>query len=158
MPEPLEPVVPGKIVCSVPPVEFNVALHGEKYHIKVAGKGLSGKNSRAFYVLVDGVSEEIVVETLGELAATEAAFSADNNGSTRPRADAPGHVSTSMPGVIVEVLASVGDAVKEGDSLIVVEAMKMETEIQAPINGKIVAVHVKKGDHVNPDEMLIQID
>ncbi len=157
-PEPLEPVESGKVVCGVPPIEFNVALHGEKYHIKVAGKGLTGEHGRAFYVLVDGVSEEIIVETLDELGVAEVSESADTNGSTRPRADAPGHVSTSMPGVVVEVLVGVGDVVKEGDSLIVVEAMKMENEIQAPIRGKVIAVHVKKGDHVNPDEMLIQID
>ncbi len=157
VPEPLEPVDSGKSVCGAPPVEFNVALHGEKYHIKVVGKGLASQNGRAFYVLVDGISEEIIVETLDELGAIEVSESTGTNGSTRPHADAPGDVSTSMPGVVVEVLVSAGDVVKEGDSLIVVEAMKMETEIQAPINGKVMAVHVKKGDHVNPDEMLIQI-
>ncbi len=157
VPEPLEPESSEETACGVPPVEFNVALHGEKYHIKVAGKGLLGEHGRAFYVLVDGVSEEIVVETLDELAITETSELMNTNGSTRPRADAPGHVSTSMPGVIVEVLVSVDDIVKEGDSLVVVEAMKMETEIQAPINGKVMAIYVKKGDHVNPDETLIQI-
>ena len=62
-----------------------------------------------------------------------------------------------MPGVIVDVLVSVGDEVKAGDPVLVTEAMKMETEIQAPIAGTVKAIHVAKGDSVNPDETLIEI-
>jgi pyruvate carboxylase subunit B len=63
-----------------------------------------------------------------------------------------------MPGTIIEVLVKVEDQVKAGDPLLVTEAMKMETEIQAPIAGRISAVHVSKGDSVNPDETLIEIE
>ena len=62
-----------------------------------------------------------------------------------------------MPGTIVDVLVKVGDDVKEGDPLLITEAMKMETEIHAPIAGKVTTVHVSKGDTVNPDEALIEI-
>jgi len=62
-----------------------------------------------------------------------------------------------MPGTIVDVLVKVGDTVAEGDPVLVTEAMKMETEIQAPISGTVKAVHVSKGDSVNPDETLIEI-
>jgi pyruvate carboxylase subunit B len=79
-------------------------------------------------------------------------------GSRRPKATQPGHVTTSMPGTIIEVLVKVEDQVKAGDPLLVTEAMKMETEIQAPIAGRISAVHVSKGDSVNPDETLIEIE
>jgi len=67
-------------------------------------------------------------------------------------------VTTSMPGVIVDVLVAVGDKVAAGDPVLVTEAMKMETEIQAPIAGTIKELHVKKGDSVNPDESLIEIE
>jgi pyruvate carboxylase subunit B len=63
-----------------------------------------------------------------------------------------------MPGVIVDVLVSVGDKVSAGDPVLVTEAMKMETEIQAPIEGTIKEIHVQKGDSVNPDESLIEIE
>jgi pyruvate carboxylase subunit B len=62
-----------------------------------------------------------------------------------------------MPGTIVEVLVKEGDDVNAGDPVLVTEAMKMETEIQAPIAGKITAMHVTKGDSVNPNEALIEI-
>ncbi len=74
-----------------------------------------------------------------------------------PASSQPGHVTTSMPGTIVEVLVKLGDTVKAGDPVLVCEAMKMETEVQAPIAGQVRAVHVAKGDAVSPDEALIEI-
>ena len=62
-----------------------------------------------------------------------------------------------MPGTVVEVLVSQGQEVKSGDPVLVVEAMKMESEIQAPIDGTVVGVLVAKGDAVTPDEVLIEI-
>jgi pyruvate carboxylase subunit B len=62
-----------------------------------------------------------------------------------------------MPGTIVEVLVKEGDQVQAGDPVLVTEAMKMETEIQAPIGGAVSSVYVVKGDTVNPDETLIEI-
>ncbi len=159
VPEPLEAVVPND-ASSATPVEFNVTMHGETYNIKVTGTGHKSDNSRPFYVSVDGIPEEIMVETLEEigLADSDEALPAKIKGSKRPQAKQPGHVTTSMPGTIVEVLVNEGDEVKEGDALLVTEAMKMETEIQAPISGKIIAVHIQKGDTVNPDETLIEIE
>ena len=157
IPEPLEdPSVPAVDKGAVP-VEFNVTLHGESYHIKVTGSGHKNQNRRPFYVSVDGSPEEIMVETLEEFISGENGRERILQGSKRPKAQAPGHVATSMPATIVEVLVKVGDVVKEGDPLLITEAMKMETEIQAPIVGKVTAVHVAKGDAVNPDEALIEI-
>src|SRR3569623_444242 len=140
------------------PVEFNVTMHGESYHIKVTGAGHKNLNRRPFYVSVDGSPEEIMVETLEEIDASENGNGHRNvKGSRRPKAQAPGHVTTSMPGTIVDVLVKVGDEVKEGDPVLITEAMKMETEVHAPITGKVAAVHISKGDAVNPDEALIEI-
>jgi pyruvate carboxylase subunit B len=62
-----------------------------------------------------------------------------------------------MPGTVIEVLVEVGSQVKAGDPVLVTEAMKMETEIQAPIAGSVSAIYVSKGDSVNPDETLVEI-
>jgi pyruvate carboxylase subunit B len=143
--------------------EFNVLLHGETYHIKVNGTGNKGQEQRAYYISVDGLPEEILVEPLDEIVRyTDGSRPVANaekgsTGSTRPKASNPGDVTTSMPGTIVDVLVKAGDAVKAGDPILVTEAMKMETEIQAPIAGKITAIHVAKGDSVNPNEALIEI-
>ena len=141
--------------------EFNVTLHGEDYHIKVNGTGHKAEQKRAFYINVDGVPEEITVETLDEIISindSSSGITKAATGSSRPKGEKPGDVMTSMPGTIVDILVAVGDSVNAGDPVIVTEAMKMETEIQAPISGSIIAINVSKGDTVNPDEALIQIE
>jgi pyruvate carboxylase subunit B len=136
-------------------------MHGETYHIKVTGTGHKNRQQRPFYITVDGQPEEVNVETLEELfseVADAAPAKGGNGGSKRPRATKQGHVTTSMPAAIVEVMVKVGDEVKAGTPLLVTEAMKMESEIQAPVAGKVTAVHVVKGDRVTPDEALVEIE
>lgn len=158
-PEALEPIPSLQGAAPSRPTEFNITLHGETYHIRVTGSGHHHQDQRPFYLTVDGVPEEILVESLEELATTSGNGEAQppHKGSKRPRARKPGHVTTSMPGTIIDVLVQVGAVVKAGDPLLVVEAMKMETEIQAPIAGKVSAIHVAKGDSVNPDETLVEL-
>lgn len=158
VPEPLEPVGGKSEYPTTTPVEFNVSMHGESYNIKITGTGHPSDGGRPFYVSVDGVPEEIMVETLEEIGIGGEAHSVKSKGSKRPQAKGPGDVTTSMPGTIVDVLVNEGDKVKEGDPLLITEAMKMETEVQAPISGKITAIHIDKGDSVNPDETLIEIE
>ena len=145
------------------PNEFKVTLHGETFHIKLTGSGHSGEEQRPFYVSVDGIAEEVVVETLSEIEVgggksngkKKAAASVTSSG--RPRPSHEGCVTTAMPGSIVDVKVKAGDKVNAGDAVLVIEAMKMENEIQAPKSGIVVAVHVKKGDTVTPDESLLEI-
>lgn len=75
----------------------------------------------------------------------------------RPRPSHEGHVTTPMPGTIVDVLVAAGKKVNAGDPVLVIEAMKMENEVQAPIAGIVIAVHVVKGESVTPDEALLEI-
>ena len=95
--------------------------------------------------------EEVVFEPLNN-------FVGGSGGSQRKQASGPGDVSTSMPGNVVDVLVKEGDVVKAGQAVLISEAMKMETEIQAPMSGTVKAVHVAKGDRVNPGDVLIEIE
>ncbi|MEY6433660.1 sodium-extruding oxaloacetate decarboxylase subunit alpha [Thioalkalicoccus limnaeus] len=158
VPEPLEPP-PTERENQHAPTEFNVAIHGETYHVKVTGAGHKEQSERHFYLAIDGVPEEVVVETLDELVLSGGASGAQHKGTTskRPKPTKEGHVTTSMPGNIVDVLVAEGDQVEAGQPLLITEAMKMETDIQAPISGTITAVYVSKGDAVNPDEALVEI-
>lgn len=132
--------------------EFKVTVHGETYDIHVTGVSPSSDSERRFYMTVDGEPEEITLESSG---AAEA--SSETKPGRRPRATAPGHVTATMPGNVVEVLVEEGQSVKAGDPVLVIEAMKMETEIKAPVSGKIASVLVKKGDRITPAEMLVDI-
>jgi len=149
------------------PNEFKVTLHGETFHIKLTGSGHAGEEQRPFYVSVDGIAEEVIVETLSEIevsgnGSSTGGKSVDKkkSGSTangRPRPHHAGCVTTAMPGTIVAVKVKVGDKVSAGDGVLVIEAMKMENEIQASKTGTVIAVHVAKGDTVTPDESLLEI-
>lgn len=146
------------------PNEFNVTLHGETFHIKVTGSGHEGEEKRPMYVSVDGIAEEVMVETLSEIELLSGGTSSgtsvkkkESTGSGRPRPHHKGCVTTAMPGTIVAVKVNVGDKVKAGDAVLVIEAMKMENEIQASTSGTVVALNVHKGDNVTPDESLLEI-
>ena len=66
-------------------------------------------------------------------------------------------MTPTMPGNIVDVLVAEGDAVTAGQPVLIIEAMKMETELQAPVAGNVVAVNTDRGDRVTPGEALVQI-
>ena len=53
---------------------------------------------------------------------------------------------------------AVGDRVAEGDTVLTVEAMKMENEVHTPISGVVKKIYVRVGDTVNPDETLIEVE
>lgn len=69
----------------------------------------------------------------------------------------PRDITSSMPGNAIEVLVKEGEKVTMGVPLLVLEAMKMETEIKASITGIITTVYIQKGDRITPGETLIQI-
>lgn len=146
------------------PSEFKVTLHGETFHINLTGSGHAGEEKRPFYVSVDGIAEEVIVETLSEIEVSGSGSmngkkktTSSKNNAGRPRPSHAGHITTSMPGTIVAVKVKVGDKVNAGDGVLVIEAMKMENEIQAATSGIVVAVHVTQGDTVTPDESLLEI-
>ncbi|MEW9045996.1 sodium-extruding oxaloacetate decarboxylase subunit alpha [Stutzerimonas sp. Brlt_13] len=152
-PEVLLPIPDGKAAAASvegTPTEFVIDVHGETYRVDITGVGVKGEGKRHFYLSIDGMPEEVVFEPLNAFVG--------GGGSQRKQASAPGDVSTTMPGNVVDVLVAVGDVVKAGQTVLVSEAMKMETEIQAPIAGTVKAVHVAKGDRVNPGEVLIEIE
>ncbi len=140
VPEPLEQVSSGGDGDQARPSEFNVTLHGESYHIKVTGTGHRTQDNRPFYLTVDGVPEEVLVETLDEIFPSAQPEQGERGmkGSRRPRATLPGHVTTSMPGTIIDVLVSVGDQVDAGAPVLITEAMKMETR-RDPGGNRIIA-------------------
>jgi pyruvate carboxylase subunit B len=129
--------------------EFRIDVHGESYEVAITGVGDSGVGKRKLYLSLDGMPEEVIFESLNEYVA--------EGSSGRKRATQPGHVSAAMPGNIVEVLVKEGDSVEAGQSVLIAEAMKMETEVHANIAGTVQAVHVSKGDRVTPGEVLIEI-
>ncbi|WP_210135712.1 pyruvate carboxylase [Staphylococcus sp. GDX8P80P] len=82
------------------------------------------------------------------------------NTNLKPKADKsnPSHIGAQMPGSVTEVKVAVGDEVKVNQPLLITEAMKMETTIQAPFNGIIKQVTVVSGDAIATGDLLIEIE
>ena len=69
-----------------------------------------------------------------------------------------GEVHPLMPGGIIEVNVQAGDVVHEGDVLLVLEAMKMQNEVVAPVSGTVTEVNVRAGDNVDRGTLMVRID
>lgn len=67
-------------------------------------------------------------------------------------------IRTAMPGKVVRILASQGDAIEKGEGVIVVEAMKMQNEMKSPKDGSISEIKVAEGDTVGAGDVLVIID
>ncbi|MEP6068067.1 MAG: biotin/lipoyl-containing protein, partial [Paracoccaceae bacterium] len=80
--------------------------------------------------------------------------------AARPKADIanPNHIGAPMPGVVASVGAQVGQSVNEGDLLLTIEAMKMETGIHAERDAVIAAVHVQPGGQIDAKDLLVEFE
>ena len=72
--------------------------------------------------------------------------------------ETPGEVTPPMPAVVVRILIHEGDRVKRGQGLIVVTAMKMETTLVAPSDGRVKKINTSEGAKVVPGEILVEIE
>lgn len=142
------------------PVEFNVTVHGETYHVKVSGSGRKMDGRKPYYIRVNDKLEEVSLETIREVFAgvPESQDPTSGGKPKRPKPSKPGDVAPPMPGRVVKVLVAVDDQVKTGDPLLIIEAMKMESQVPAPIDGKVSAILTAEGDNVKTDETVIQLE
>ncbi|WP_047981385.1 pyruvate carboxylase [Ornithinibacillus contaminans] len=79
---------------------------------------------------------------------------------TRPKATKSNekHIGATMPGTVLKVVCETGQTVEKGEQLVITEAMKMETTVQAPFNGVIKAIHVQDGDTIEVNDLLIEFE
>ncbi|WP_100011081.1 pyruvate carboxylase [Lentibacillus sediminis] len=134
---------------------------GEKIEVEIEqGKTLIVKlvsitepqpdGTRVVYFELNGQAREIVVKD----------ESIQSELDIRPKADKINdkHIGATMPGTVLEVNCAVGDEVGKGDYLLITEAMKMETTVQAPFQGVIKDIYVKSGETIAVDDLLIEFE
>jgi glutaconyl-CoA decarboxylase len=134
--------------------KYKITVEGKAYEVEVEdlGTAVSSQAVSAPAVTSVAVAAPAPVESKPIAPAAQAAPVAPK----APPADPKGEVLRApMPGTILSVSASVGKTVKRGDILLILEAMKMENEIVAHIDGTIAAIYVQKGSSVNAGETLV---
>ena len=115
---------------------------------------------KSYTITVNGTAYEVTVEETGSVSAPAAAPKAAPKAApaAAPKAAAPaagaGKLTASVPGKVVKVAASVGQAVKAGDSVIILESMKMEIPVVAPQDGTIASIDVAEGASVENGDTL----
>lgn len=121
---------------------------------------------RRFQISVNGTAYDVAVEEVGADVAAPAVTPAPAavpvaapkaEPAAKPAATAGTKVVSPMPGTIVNVNVAVGDTVKEGQVVMILEAMKMENDIVAACDGKVSAILVQKGDGVESNDVLMTI-
>lgn len=136
-----------------------------RFHIsKITRINMEGclMNMKKYVIkLNDKVYEVEIEEVIGDETATTSVSSKPaqpDNAVSAPVLNSAGEkIEAPMPGNILDVPVKVGDVVKKGQVLLILEAMKMENEIVSPVDGKVVSVNVSKGQTVNAGDALIQI-
>jgi biotin carboxyl carrier protein len=123
-----------------------ILYKNKKYHAEIIEK-----DQNKYKVLINGVSYTYTIET-------PISFKRRRYLDKQKLKNKVEILQAPMPGKIVDVLVEPGALVKNGEALLILEAMKMQNEIAAPIDGKVIKVHVKPDDIVNKDDILIEID
>jgi len=106
--------------------------------------------TRVIYFEINGQPREIIVQDMTVEVTGNKAIKADPSN--------PNQIGATMPGTILKVVVSKGSPIKRGDHLLITEAMKMETTVQAPKDGVVKEIYVKEGDSISTGDLLIEIE
>jgi pyruvate carboxylase subunit B len=134
-------------------------LRGEKKAEDLPKKAAAAGSSppagipSAMEVEVDGEVYAVRIVSVGGSAVAQAA----EPGKKAPRGDLEGGIKASMQGMVLKILVSVGSAVKQGETLLVLEAMKMENPVTSPRDGKVTDIFVDTGDIVSGGDVLLVV-
>lgn len=134
-------------------MNYVVTVNGEKYEVEVerVGGGTSSLSRRPPERISRSVQAAPVAQPVAasQPAAPAPAAPAASGGA--------GTVVSPMPGTVLDVKVKEGDAVSVGQVVVILEAMKMETEIVSEVAGSVAAIRVKKGDAVDTDAVLVEV-
>ncbi|HYQ56927.1 MAG TPA: biotin/lipoyl-containing protein [Draconibacterium sp.] len=125
---------------------FSIIESGHSYNIELVPEPTPKKYTA--YTLYDSFDLEVID--------AEARYLLNRNANGGGQSE--NKITSPMPGKVVKVLVEKGDKVKEGDTVIIISAMKMESEYKAPKDGTVKKVNVKAQDTVDSNEVLIELD
>lgn len=133
-----------------PPVEVDVTTSGVPGLFSIIRDGVP---SRA-YVTREGRNLRVVVD--GRTFVLGAAGGGRERGASGGAGDPPGKITAPLAGVAVDVRVQPGDRIEARQAVVVIEAMKMQNEVQAPHGGVVTAVHAERGVRVEKGGLLVE--
>ena len=161
----LRATIDGRVVDLEVSSEGIVAQRGDDATLEVRLLGEAGADARhvavrsagtSFHATAAQIGDDIWVFVNGDVFVIE--VEAARQTPTRRRAPITGALTAPMPATVIGVLVEPGDAVSGGDTLLLLEAMKMELPVRAPADGRVKAVHCKAGELVQPGVTLVELD
>ncbi|EIM07826.1 pyruvate carboxylase [Planococcus antarcticus DSM 14505] len=124
---------------------------GKTLMIKLVSIGEPQKDgTRIIYFELNGQPREVSIQDM--------TVEADSTAKPKANPTNESHIAATMPGTVLKVLTEKGAKVKRGDHLLVTEAMKMETTVQAPFDGTIQDIHVIASDGISTGDLLIEME
>lgn len=139
---------------------YKLKINGSDYNVdinEVEGQEIKlDVNGTSYVVTVDKEIKQ-QKKTVVSTPRPQAAAPAAPQQSKAPAASAGTKVTTPLPGTILDVFVNVGDSVKSGQTVVLLEAMKMENNIEADTDGTVKEVKVRKGDSVLEGDVLVVI-
>ncbi len=136
---------------------YKLVINGEKYAARVLEySGTHAKvsvNGTEFYIQIEQDQPSVVPKLASQEMAVPIAPNFSSNHET-----GTGDVKAPIPGVISSISVKEGDMVKKGQTLLILEAMKMESEIAAPVDGKIIKISIKERSPVQEGDVLMVIE
>lgn len=141
------------------PDAFEPVPSGEDVtHTKAQSAQSSSEQPEAYSVSVDGKVYEVVVAPSGELSSVVSKGPSEESGPQHSEVKSGQTLNAPLAGNIFKVLVGPGEHVDDGDVVIIMEAMKMETEVRAASSGTIASVTVKEGDSVSTGDVLLTLE
>ena len=163
--------------------EFVVAINEKKIEVALTGNNkatvdgkeynynLNNLNNNSYNLLIDNKSylvtakknnsSEFTITILGKVIETKIQTALQEKASSLIKSSKVNHltsIKSPMPGMILKIKIKVGDEVVQGNSLIILEAMKMENDIRTPVSGKIKEIKINEGQVVEKGVILLVIE
>lgn len=145
--------------------DFEFLIHGNQYKVKILSFTEGEDDQESAKVSVNGVEYEVAVKkpvaktpVIRRAPVVHTVMEGGGVLTSQDGAQSLSHIRSPLPGVIVKVNCSAGDEVKVGQTLLVLEAMKMQNEIQSTKDGKIKKINVKENQSVVEGEDLIILE
>ena len=127
---------------------FHVLSKNKGYNIEVVDANFDEKT---LTLLINGNKYPLTVKDEFDLLLDKLGMSSLNDKKVN-------EIKAPMPGLVLDIKIEVGDTVEKGDSILILEAMKMENILKSPTEGVVKTIHINKGDAVEKNQLLISFE